>query len=307
MASYFQFCNDLRQQEKVMEQKIGVAYKHLVKGQVQPQLEHLYRGLAEKQIPDTSQQENLLQMISGSVQRFVQYVGMTMKDAVQRAAWLAVQFVRDSLPGKQAEPPFLTRDDSSVFHAMQDAEKRIDLLLTILPLETVHGVGQALRRGFLLERTTNQIAGEIAQALALPRWHAEMIASSELYRVFREVTINMLRANGGVSHWRWIARLDRRTCAACIALHGTLHPVSEHMQSHPRCGCFALPEMDTNRAFLTGVEWFNQQDADVQRAILGNAKYKAWKQHKFSLLGIVGHSHDRGMYEKSLKELVKGV
>jgi len=48
----------------------------------------------------------------------------------------------------------------------------------------------------------------------------------------------------------------------------------------------------------------------VQRQILGDAKYEAWSNGDFDLEDIVGKSYDtdwgHGIYEKSLKQLVKG-
>jgi hypothetical protein len=63
---------------------------------------------------------------------------------------------------------------------------------------------------------------------------------------------------------------------------------------------------DTRPVMQSGVDWFNKQDEATQKAMLG-AKYDAWKNKKFELSDIVGHSHDKewggSIHEKSLKQL----
>jgi len=107
-----------------------------------------------------------------------------------------------------------------------------------------------------------------------------------------------------VSVWMWWAVLDAKTCASCILLHGTLFPVAETLLDHPHGRCIplpiiisdpfsgvALPPMDIE----TGEEWFMAQAASVQKGVLGNAGYGAWKNGAVSLSDF-SESHDHFLY-----------
>jgi SPP1 gp7 family putative phage head morphogenesis protein len=112
----------------------------------------------------------------------------------------------------------------------------------------VHGAGVAeagpLRD--LLERAAGgrprRTARELRDALHVPLARALTIARTETLRAHRE---GQRAANVANPHliggWRWLAALDRRTCAVCWAMHGSEHPPGEVMGSHPNCRCTMLP------------------------------------------------------------------
>lgn len=96
----------------------------------------------------------------------------------------------------------------------------------------------------------------------------------------------------GVSQWIWSANLGNpRTCLACIAMHGTLHPVDELLNDHFNGRCAACPvtprwsELGLAGQELqveTGVDWFNRQDANTQIAAMGPQLFEAWQKGKFT-------------------------
>jgi hypothetical protein len=125
-------------------------------------------------------------------------------------------------------------------------------------------------------------------------------------------------ANGFVVH----------NCAACIALNGTEHPLSEDLDGHPNCRCSKSPKTkswedilgplgidtsgieETSLEVQSGKDWFDAQSEETQREILGNKKYEAYANGDFELEDIVGHAHSEdwgdSVYEKSLDEIIKG-
>ncbi len=196
--------------------------------------------------------------------------------------------------------------------------------------EAANGAKTALISGVTLGYNPRQIAPSIQDALNISRYRALTIARTETLRSYRDANQATFQANSDVvDQWRWTCSLSSRTCAACLAMDGELFPLDESMDSHPNCRCTMTPVTkgwddilsplgidtsdipDTNPAqdMQTGSEWFDNQSADVQRQILGNAKYDAWANGDFTLDDIVGTNDDpdwgKSIYEKPLKELVK--
>jgi hypothetical protein len=121
--------------------------------------------------------------------------------------------------------------------------------------------------------------------------------------------------------WGWLWSTDgedERTCACCVALDGTLHPIDEDFDDHANGRCMPEP-LDESDAGLsdaqirdnhgydqTGEEWFAEQDAAYQRETLGPTKYAAYKAGVISLHDLVGYTFDEWgsiPYEKTLAEL----
>ncbi len=196
--------------------------------------------------------------------------------------------------------------------------------------EAAQNVTQALINGLTLGDNPRTIAPQVMQALDIPRWRALTIARTEMLRAYRSANLETFRANSDVvKQWRWTAAHDARTCAACLAMDGQLFDLDTDMGTHPNCRCVMAPitnswsdilgplgidtsdlqETSASEAdYQNGADWFDQQDASLQRSILGNAKYEAYQNGAFSFADIVGHSDDpkwgASIYERSLKELV---
>lgn len=114
----------------------------------------------------------------------------------------------------------------------------------------------------------------------LPR--ATMIARTEMLDATREAAQAWEKANKDtLAGWTWICALDRRSCAACVGMHGTDHPASEPGPlGHQNCRCtrapktktwaeLGIPGMKEPDPILTGPEWFDNQTRETQDAILG--------------------------------------
>lgn len=106
-----------------------------------------------------------------------------------------------------------------------------------------------------------------------------LIQTTQIYSA-RRGTQAVYQENG-VSEWVWSANIgDTRTCRACVAMHGTRHPVSEVLNDHHRGRCAMVPvtprwsELGFSGGaevqIETGVDWFYRQDSETQRAVIGN-------------------------------------
>lgn len=71
--------------------------------------------------------------------------------------------------------------------------------------------------------------------------------------------------------YKWKARLDRRTCAYCIFMHGKVFPIGSPMLSHPNCRCMPV---SPDRDLVLGEDWLNDRSEYTLRRILGPGRMK---------------------------------
>jgi hypothetical protein len=91
------------------------------------------------------------------------------------------------------------------------------------------------------------------------------------------------------AQWWWQSSLDKKTCAFCIAMHGTAHPLGEPMVSHPNCRC--VPTDAPLRR--QGWAWLRSQPSTVQNAILHRAVATRMRAGDLGPEHIVDYGHHR--------------
>lgn len=134
---------------------------------------------------------------------------------------------------------------------------------------------------------------------------------------YRYATAANYQANRDiVSGWRWLASLGPRTCASCLAMHGTIHPVDEPLNDHHNGRCTAvpivplatklgLPEPDIGNAetYLRGLP------EAAQKAQLGPGVWEEWNSGRVKLSSLTTTYEDSvwGTMRRAptLTELVK--
>src|SRR5699024_8554490 len=122
------------------------------------------------------------------------------------------------------------------------------------------------------------------------RNRALTIARTEQLDAYRDASRRHNLANRDVLQgWRWIADLSDRTCRSCLAMHGTDHPIQEAGPiDHHQGRCTRVPitkswadlGVDADEppdATPNAADWFEQQPEQVQRDILTNRGYEAWR------------------------------
>lgn len=181
------------------------------------------------------------------------------------------------------------------------------LLQSIAP-ETAQAIANALIQGVALGQGPREIARAINRVANVTLTRALTIARTETLRAYRESSRQAYLMNSGVvTAWIWHAALGPRTCAMCIAMHGTEHPLTETMATHPNCRCAMLPKTSTPMQIESGIDWFARQPTDVQRGILGPGKFKAHQAGALSLSDLVGTkqtiAYGPVRYERPLKEV----
>ena len=158
----------------------------------------------------------------------------------------------------------------------------------------------ALIRAVVLGWNPRRAARSVGDALDVGRHRSLLIARTEVLRTYRESSRAAWQSSRVVEGWVWVAALDRRTCAACWAMHGTLHRVDEAMGTHPACRCVQVPKTadwarvdpalggapETSIRVEAGPDVFRRLPGDDQRRVLG-AKWEAWRDGRIDLADVV--------------------
>ena len=95
-------------------------------------------------------------------------------------------------------------------------------------------------------------------------------------------------------------------------MDGTEHGLDDPFASHQCCRCCPVPLLRDRETppRETGAEWFANQDAATQRAMLGPGKQQLYAEGKLTLADLVGERHDptwgKSRYQRSLREIQAG-
>jgi hypothetical protein len=153
-----------------------------------------------------------------------------------------------------------------------------------LPKWTAEQVSRAILDGVGLGRNPRTIAREITRTLGMGLTDSlRMTRTVQIYS-YREANRASYLANSDVvTGWIWYADLAR-ACPACVAMHGTQHPLGEKLNDHHNGLCAMLPLTVGSRNQLEGAgeAYFKSLSPAEQKALLGPGKYDAWQAGKFS-------------------------
>jgi SPP1 gp7 family putative phage head morphogenesis protein len=153
-------------------------------------------------------------------------------------------------------------------------------------LALVSGVAEGASADVIARRFRDAMGGGMARALT--------VARTETLRAYREAAREVYRASSDVlDGWTWMASLSRRTCAMCLAMHGQVFRVEERLESHPNCRCVQVPLVTGGDAPAPGEAWLEAQAEEIQRAVLGDAKFELFKSGRLKLNDLVGERRDR--------------
>jgi len=166
----------------------------------------------------------------------------------------------------------------------------------------------AMALGFNPRKTARLMKDGLAQGLT----KALVIARTEQLRAFREASFQNYNKNSDiVKGWVWHSALGTRTCAACYAMHGTIHPLDERLEDHPSGRCAMIPiskgwkELgydvpDTNPTIPSGEEEFAKLDEQQQLGVLGKGRYELYKAGKLDFGKLATFTDDK-VWGRSLR------
>jgi len=147
----------------------------------------------------------------------------------------------------------------------------------------------------------NLMGGGLTDALRMTR-------TAQLYSYREASRANYIANSDVVQGWIWHSALDSATCLSCIAMEGTIHPLSETLNDHYNGRCAMIPYLGDNAPEKTGQDWFETQSEATQKQMMGNEKWKAWQGGAFEFKDLSG-THIDPVYgamrgETSLKDLL---
>lgn len=324
----------LEQQGSLSEQAIEQAYQHTL-ASITPRLDALYREIAALQAQGETvpveflYEQRRLQLLKLWMTEQIDHFGLLSQLTVQQLQQAGIDFgnksaqeMLNSLVPRGIQFSFGVPMPDAILRMVEASQNGpLARLFSGFGKEAADKAANALIAAITHGDNPRTIADSVAAALQIPRYRALTIARTEMLNAYRGAQLANYQANSDVvGGWIWSAALSPRTCAACIAMNGTEHPLSEPMNSHPNCRCSPVPKtnswadilgplgIDTSNIPETSVQipsgsaWFNDQSAATQLAILGPGKYAAFVNGTLNLSDLVGYA-DGGVYEKSLKEL----
>ena len=187
-------------------------------------------------------------------------------------------------------------------------------LLNRLGQQAAQDVGDALTHAVTVGRNPRRTARDIRDALGGDLNRALTIARTEQMRAYRSASLRNYQANSDILRgWQWRATSSRRTCPVCLAMDGTEHGLDDPFASHQCCRCCPVPLLRDRETppRETGAEWFANQDAATQRAMLGPGKHALYAEGKLTLADLVGVKEDarwgRSRYQRSIKDALAAV
>jgi SPP1 gp7 family putative phage head morphogenesis protein len=147
------------------------------------------------------------------------------------------------------------------------------LLSTFGELESLK-MRQSLTTGLATGKHPYAIARDLTRQANLSFKRAALISRTETLRAYRESHRQTYQANSHlVGSWIWHASMSTRTCATCIALHGTEHPLTESMASHPACRCSSVPKTKTWKELGFNVSDANETSYSTEP---GSSVFAGW-------------------------------
>ena len=273
---------------------------------------------------------DMQQLVARELARFSSYASGSVSAQQARVISESLRFNRDMTVlslGEEydAQSRFAVRslntDAITALVGATQAGSALDTLFRGIRAEGAQAAEDALVQGIVLGYNPRKIAPMIRDALGIQLNRALTISRTEVMRAQRIATAESYKANADViKGWRWQAALTGNTCPVCLSLHGSEHPITETMSSHPACRCTSTaivksweelgaeygvdfsgvekagpsfadvakkygitPEQQRTYANrkLSGEAYFRSLSAEEQRAILGPSKWLAWKDGKF--------------------------
>jgi hypothetical protein len=254
-------------------------------------IENLIRFLIERGEPITASQlerldrwQELLVQVEREARAFGQAVALHVSQAqrfqIAQARTQAIELMRIARPLASAFAALPTGAIEQLVGFLQDGnpiataiEQAFPALMERVKREMVVGLARGQGPKVIARKvaaTMEPPAGKKGQGSG-PLASALRIARTEILRAHREASRETYQQNTDVVQgWIWLSSRGVNTCAACLAMDGTTHQLSQPMGSHPNCRCVCLPWLIGDpKPTDTGQAWLEKQSESVQAQVLG--------------------------------------
>lgn len=255
----------------------------------------------------------LQEQVEAELARFSEYADPQIRNSQWQAVNSAERHIREQLDTYRVDYGFMRLPTEAV-------EDLVGFLGNGSPLRSLldemgptvsAGFRQALIDGVALGENPREVARRVRREYATGLSRTLRIARTETLRSYREATKRNYEANEDIIEgWVWVAAHQPRTCPMCLAMDGTVHPLSETLDDHPNGRCTAIPKLRNVPLpqTKTGAEWLEEQDEETQRRVLGSAGYEAYQGGAVKLADFVGQRSSREWgttrYARSLKDIL---
>lgn len=149
--------------------------------------------------------------------------------------------------------------------------------------QLIRGVAAGQGPKDVARRMVEQVRGVFGGGMT----RAINLARTEMVDAHRAGALAVRQANAEyVTGWTWQARLNDRTCPACWAMHGTVHPADEVMRGHQSCRCTPVPRLvwdDETDALPSADEAFRKLPRAQQLRIMGPGRLAALEDGRVQL------------------------
>lgn len=245
--------------------------------------------------------QRLLAQLEVEQRRFARYASGLISREQYMAAEDGIEYGYDSVRSLYAEaglqsPAFDVLDVRAVnaMIGMSGDGTPLDELLRASYPETVTAITDTLIQAVALGYNPRKTARLVRDAMAGNLQRALVVSRTEQMRALRIGNVREYQASGVVRMYRRRASRSSRTCLACLVEDGRLYSVGEQFSDHPNGRCFAEPVVEgiPSPFGQSGLAWFEAQPQEVQRSIMGDAHYHAWRVGEFELKDAARmHSH----------------
>ena len=183
-------------------------------------------------------------------------------------------------------------------------------------------VEQALVQAVVRGSSPRELARVMRREAGMGLTDALRYARTTQINAYREATrLAYVRNTRIVPEWTWVSALDPAgTCMACVARHGTVHPVTERLNDHDNGWCVMAPnpvsyrELGLNidgppvEGIPTGADVFAGLGSREQRQLLpSEAAWQAWQDGKLQVADFLG-SGTSDVWGEMVQELsLKGI
>lgn len=168
-----------------------------------------------------------------------------------------------------------------------------DLLIQTWP-DAIDRITKALVNGTALGWNPRKTARAMTEGLDGALNRMMRIARTEQNRVYREATRERYQQSGVVTGYKRICAKQERTCLACLVLDGTFYELEDEFEDHVNGRCALVPCIRGRDApeWPTGRDWFESQDEDAQRRIMGDKAFDLLAQGRITLDSLVKTTSD---------------
>lgn len=302
--------NAIRSIDRAALANVYLTYQDIM-DRLNPQIELLQQALRDKgeltasQLFRLDRYQELQRQIAAEMRLLAERTGAITEQAQQRAVTLALdsaETLAASSATTRAGAAIITSSWVRVpFSAVEDfigatrSGPLFELLSTFEDVTArvlVDSITDALATG----KGPRAVADAITKSTEIARNRALLISRTEMMRSLRSSTLVSYENNRDILNgWRWISALSDRTCCACLAMHGTEHPLDEPMESHPACRCAASPILRDipTRTLPSGEQWLKEQPIETQQKVLGISGAQAFRTGEVQLSDFVRVSESK--------------